>query len=342
MSFVNQFVAFFGALAVASALSGGVHAAAETSSRAKGGETKQAAKQASKPATKPAVSKSAAKANSKKLAKRRAAKQAAWELDDRVGESLVLRSTSALVLDQRSGDVLYEKNAEQVAAIASITKLMTAMVVIDGAQDLSEILTISREDVDRFKGSHSRLPVRARLTRENAILLALMSSENRAAHALGRNYPGGVPAFVEAMNKKAESLGLAQTRFVDPTGLSGNNVSTARDLASLVAAAHAYPLIREFSTKPQAYVDVGWRRPSGFSNTNQLVRSSGWDIGLSKTGYISEAGKCLVMQSWVAGRPTVIVLLDSWGRLTRIGDARRIKRWMESQNTLASAAEPRA
>ena len=339
MSLVKQLAAVFGAATVALALFGGAYAAAEKSSGpTKAGEAKPGVKQAAKPASPKAV----AKAKAKATAKRRAAKQAAWELDDRVGESLVLRSTSALVLDQRSGDVLFEKNAEQVAAIASITKLMTAMVVIDAQQDPDEPITITRADIDRFKGSHSRLPVRAKLTRGNAVLLALMSSENRAAQALARNYPGGVEAFVDAMNLKAGSLGLTQTRFVDPTGLSGNNVSTARDLAAMVAAAHAYPLIRDYSTRPQAHIDIGWRRPAGFSNTNQLVRRSGWDIGLSKTGYISEAGKCLVMQSWVAGRPTVIVLLDSWGRLTRIGDANRIKRWMENQNTLASAAEPRA
>jgi D-alanyl-D-alanine endopeptidase (penicillin-binding protein 7) len=297
-----------------------------------------------KPSSKAANGKmpQAARRKASKVASRKAAKQMAWELDDRVGESLVLRSASALVIDQRNGQVLFEKNAQQVSPIASITKLMTAMVVLDAALDLQETIEITKEDIDRFKGSHSRLPVRAKLTREHAMLLALMSSENRAAHALGRTYPGGLDAFVDAMNKKAQSLGMANSRFVDPTGLSSSNVSTARDLSTMVTAAHGYPLIRELSTTPQAYVDIGWRRPVGYSNTNALVKNSGWDIGLSKTGYISEAGKCLVMQSWVAGRPTVMVLLDSQGRLTRIGDANRVKRWLESSGTLASAAEARA
>ena len=240
-----------------------------------------------------------------------------------------LRSASALVLDQRSGEVLFEKNAAAVVPIASITKLMTAMVALDVAPDLQEVLTIGDEDVDTLKGSSSRLRVGITLTREDALLLALMSSENRAAYTLSRHYPGGRPAFVAAMNKKAAELGMAQTRFVDPTGLSSDNVSTAHDLAKMVAAAHNYPLIREFSTTNRAIVEVG-RRQLGFHNTNALVASPGWEIGLSKTGFIQEAGKCLVMQAWVTGRPVVMVLLDSNGRMTRVGDANRLKRWMEN------------
>jgi serine-type D-Ala-D-Ala endopeptidase (penicillin-binding protein 7) len=238
------------------------------------------------------------------------------------------------VLDQRSGEILYEKNATSVVPIASITKLMTAMVVLDAALDLKEIITITRDDIDTVKGSHSRLPVGARVTREHAMLMALMSSENRAAHALGRTYPGGLEAFVDAMNQKAESLDMNDSEFTDPTGLSSENVSTAHDLARMVAAAHGYPIIRELTTTSSAYVDIG-RYPVGYSNTNPLVKNRDWMIGLSKTGYISEAGKCLVMQAWVAGRPTVMVLLDSNGKLTRIADANRVKKWLEKTTTLA-------
>jgi D-alanyl-D-alanine endopeptidase (penicillin-binding protein 7) len=250
-----------------------------------------------------------------------------------------VRSAAALVLDQRTGEVLFEKNAGAVVPIASITKLMTAMVVLDAALDLGEIIPITREDIDFLKGSHSRLPVGAKVTREHALLLALMSSENRAAHALGRTYPGGETAFVEAMNRKAEALGMVNSEFHDPTGLSSGNVSTAKDLSLMVAAAHGYPVIRELTTTASAHVDIG-RYPMGYQNTNPLVKSSSWTIGLSKTGYIQEAGKCLVMQAWVAGRPTVMVLLDSNGKLTRIADANRIKKWLEKTTTLASNQPP--
>lgn len=257
------------------------------------------------------------------------------------GQSPSLRSSAALVLDQRTGEILYEKNANSVVPIASITKLMTAMVVLDAAQDLGEFITITRDDIDTLKGSHSRLPVGARVTREHTLLMALMSSENRAAHALGRSYPGGLPAFVEAMNNKADALGMTSSEFRDPTGLSSDNVSTARDLGLMVAAAHSYPLIRELTTTASAYVDVG-RYPVGYQNTNPLVKNRDWMIGLSKTGYIQEAGKCLVMQAWVAGRPTVMVLLDSNGKLTRIADANRVRKWLEKTTTLASSIAPNA
>ncbi len=234
---------------------------------------------------------------------------------------LAVRSGAALVVDQRGGGALYQKNADSVVPIASITKLMTAMVVLDGTPDLKEGVSISDEDVDYLRGSRSRLHV--------GLLLALMSSENRAAHALARHYPGGLAAFIAAMNAKARSLGMVSTRFEDPTGLTSNNVSTANDLAKMVAAAHRYPLIRELSTTPEATVEVAGR-PLEFRNTNPLVKNAAWDVGLSKTGYIHEAGKCLVMQARVADKPVVIVLLDSAGKLTRVGDANRIKRWMES------------
>jgi len=240
-----------------------------------------------------------------------------------------VRSGAALVVDLHGGGALFQKNADSVVPIASITKLMTAMVVLDSIPDLAGTVTISGDDVDYLRGSRSRLRVGAAMPRETALLLALMSSENRAAHALARHYPGGLSAFVAAMNTKARSLGMLNTRFEDPTGLTSNNVSTAHDLAKMVAAAHRYPLIREFSTTPEATVEVGGR-PTAFRNTNPLVKNAAWDVGLSKTGYIQEAGKCLVMQARVADKPVVIVLLDSVGRLTRVGDANRIKRWMES------------
>jgi len=242
---------------------------------------------------------------------------------------LALYSASALVIDQSDGHVMLEKEPDMVVPIASISKLMTAMVVLDAKPDLQEIITISDEDVDGLKGTHSRLPVGTTMTREAAMLLALMSSENRAAHALGRHYPGGLPAFVQAMNKKARALGMNTSRFEEPTGLSSNNVSTAHDLARMVAAAARYPEIRSYSTTAEARVDLNGRIRD-FHNTNALVRSDNWEIGVSKTGYISEAGRCLVMQARVADKPVVIVLLDSVGKMTRVGDANRIKRWMES------------
>lgn len=240
----------------------------------------------------------------------------------------IVRSASVLVADQSSGTVLFEKNANAVMPIASITKLMTAMVVLDAKPDMTEMLTVDKDDIDTLKGSHSRLPVGSELTREDLLRLALMASENRAAAALSRYYPGGRPGFVAAMNEKARALGLTETHYEDPTGLNSANVSSARDLARLVAVAHQYPEIREFTTTPEYEVMLG-RRPRMFHNTNRLVGSSDWNIGLSKTGYINEAGKCLVMQAWMNNRPTIIVLLDSVGRLTRIADANRIKRWME-------------
>lgn len=244
-------------------------------------------------------------------------------------DRLALYSASALVIDQVTGQSLLDKNSHEVVPIASISKLMTAMVVLDAKLDLNEVIAIGDEDVDGLKGTRSRLPVGTTMTRETAMLLALMSSENRAAHTLGRHYPGGMPAFVAAMNRKAQSLGMNSSRFEEPTGLSSNNVSTARDLARMVTAAARYPEIRSFSTTAEAKLELNGRI-SHFGNTNALVRSDNWEIGLSKTGYISEAGRCLVMQARVADKPVVIVLLDSVGKMTRVGDANRIKRWMES------------
>ena len=241
---------------------------------------------------------------------------------------LRLRSSVALVQDQRTGEFLVEKQAGAVMPIASITKLMTAMVVLDAGLDLHEPIVITPEDVDMLRHSRSRLPVHTQLTRGEAMMLALMASENRAAHALGRTYPGGLQVFVAAMNTKAAALGLSESRFEDPAGLSGGNVASARDLAKLVNAAHHYPQIRDFSTRDEATIYSG-RRSLAFINTNALVRGHRWNIGLSKTGYIEEAGKCLVMQARLGERPLLIVLLDSWGKYTRLGDAQRIKQWLE-------------
>ncbi len=247
---------------------------------------------------------------------------------------LVLHSAFALVEDQRTGELLVQKNPHAVVPIASITKLMTAMVTLDAQLDLRETIVVQREDIDTLRHSHSRLPVGTRLTRQEALLLALMSSENRAAHALGRTYPGGQGAFVAAMNAKAKTLGLTATRFTEPTGLSGGNISSAQDLARMVNAAYSYQLIREFTTCEEAVIQSG-RRPLTFHNTNRLVKSPRWQIGLSKTGFIDEAGRCLVMQAEVARRPVLIILLDAQGKMTRFGDANRIKQWME-RTALAS------
>jgi D-alanyl-D-alanine endopeptidase (penicillin-binding protein 7) len=264
------------------------------------------------------------------------ARRAAVSDDDGSGTIDNIKSSAVAVIDQSTGNVLYEKNASAVVPIASITKLMTAMVALDVQPSLAETLTIGEADVDTIKGTHSRLTVGTQLSREEMLRLALMSSENRAASALSRHYPGGRDAFVSAMNAKARMLGLTETHFADATGLTPENVSSARDLVKLVNAAHQYPLIREFSTSEEYQVAIRGR-PQMFRNTNALVRNEGWNIGLSKTGYISEAGKCLVMQVWLDNKPTIIVLLDSWGKFTRIGDANRIKRWIES---LASSRTP--
>jgi D-alanyl-D-alanine endopeptidase (penicillin-binding protein 7) len=241
-----------------------------------------------------------------------------------------LRSSTALVLDAQTGEVVIDKNSDAVVPIASITKLMTAMVILDRGLDLEQRIVLSRQDVDAIKGTRSRLRPGSSLTRDELLLLALMASENRAAAALGRTYPGGIPAFVAAMNAKAAQVGMTDTHFVEPTGLSPANVSSARDLAKLVRAAHSYPLIREYSTREKARVRA-FGRPLDFRNTNGLVRSSYWDIDLSKTGYISEAGRCLVMHVRLASKELIVVLLDSWGKQSRIGDANRIRKWLEKQ-----------
>lgn len=300
-------------------------------------------KQAVKPATKSAKSSSGKKKTANRTTtKKKVAQKSANPVRHVVVSDdpahLAIQSSAALVLDQTTGKALVEKQPDAVLPIASISKLMTAMVVLDAGLDLNEIISISHDDIDDLKGTRSRLPVGTTMTRETAMLLALMSSENRAANALGRHYPGGLPAFVAAMNRKARSLGMFDSRFEEPTGLSSNNVSTAHDLARMVTAAARYPEIRMFSTTAEAKVELNGRIQN-FGNTNALVRSENWQIGVSKTGYISEAGRCLVMQAWVADKPVVIVLLDSQGKMTRVGDANRIKRWMESAS-LTKGARP--
>lgn len=243
---------------------------------------------------------------------------------------LNLRSHSVLVMDAQHGHILFNKNADNVMPIASITKLMTAIVVLDAKLPLDEEIVIEAADIDVLKNTRSRLRVGGSLTRQEMLRLALMSSENRAAAALGRTYPGGINAFVAAMNLKAFELGMGNSYFVDSTGLNSANVSTARDLAKMVSAAHDYDVIREFSTTAAhavAFADED--RSMQFVNSNRLVSSGSWDIDLSKTGFLSEAGRCLVMRANITGKAIIIVLLDSWGKNSRIGDANRIKKWME-------------
>jgi D-alanyl-D-alanine endopeptidase (penicillin-binding protein 7) len=244
---------------------------------------------------------------------------------------LKLASSNVLVLDANAGHPIYAKAADAVTPIASVTKLMTAMVVIDAAQPLDETVPIEVADLDLLRGSHSRLRLGIELPRREMLRLALMASENRAASSLARHYPGGFEACIAAMNKKAQELGMVHTHFSDATGLSSENVSTANELALMVKAAAAYPMIRDATTTSSHYVEV---QPTGallgFNNTNALVRGGEWDIQVSKTGFIREAGKCLVMLATIASRPIVIVLLDSYGKLTRIGDANRVKYWLET------------
>ena len=273
-----------------------------------------------------------------------------WQDND-----LDLKSAAALVVDQKSGEALYAKNVEVATPIASITKLMTAMVALDARLPLDEEIVISADDMDRLKGTGSRLALGTRLTREELLHLAHSASENRAAAALSRAYPGGRDAFIAAMNRKAREIGMKQAHFVDGTGLNSDNRATASDLVRMVDAAYQYPLIRQISSAGSYDVSVPGRkvvrvkekgkvrrvarsvtRQVAFHNTNSLTRSQDWDIGVSKTGYINEAGRCLVMQASIAERKVIIVLLDSWGKWSRIGDAQRIKKWLEKDNQVAS------
>ena len=239
-----------------------------------------------------------------------------------------LKSMSVLILDQEHASVLYSRNSDVAAPIASITKLMTALVVLDAKQPLNEPIQITADDRDLPKASFSRLPIGTTLTRGDLMHLALMASENRAAHALGSSYPGGMPAMVSAMNAKAAALGMTNAHFVDPTGLSSLNVASPEDLARLVIAAAKNPTIREYSTDPSYTVRVH-RHLVEFHNTDNLVKNPSWNIIVQKTGFINEAGKCLVMNAVIDNRSVIIVLLDSFGRYTRVADAKRIKTWME-------------
>ena len=244
-------------------------------------------------------------------------------------DSLDLKSSVALVIDQDTREVLFSKNDHAVLPIASLTKLMTGVIISGAKLPLDEVITVTQDDVDTEKGSRSRLKVGTTLTRGELLHLALMSSENRAAHALGRTYPGGLATFVSLMNAKAKMLGMNDTSYVEPTGLSSRNQSSAQDLATLVNAAHGDPMLRELSTSTGYQVAVG-SRTLQYNNTNRLVKNPEWDIGLQKTGYISEAGQCLVMQTKIAGRKLIMVFLDSAGKLSRLGDAERVRRWVES------------
>jgi len=242
---------------------------------------------------------------------------------------LDLKSSVAYVIDQDTQEVLLSKNDQAVLPIASITKLMTGVIISEAKLPMDESITITQDDVDTEKGSSSRLRVGSTLTRGELLHLALMASENRAAHALGRTYPGGMSAFVGLMNAKAAQLGMRDTRYIEPTGLSSKNQSSAKDLATLVASAYHDATLRELSTSPSYKVEVG-NRTLQYNTTNRLVKNPNWEIGLQKTGYISEAGQCLVMQAKVSGRKLIMVFLDSAGKLSRIGDAERVRKWVET------------
>jgi serine-type D-Ala-D-Ala endopeptidase (penicillin-binding protein 7) len=256
-----------------------------------------------------------------------------------VQDQLDLKSSVALVVDQETREVLFSKNDSAVLPIASLTKLMTGLLVSEAKLPMDEMITITQEDVDTEKHSGSRLRVGTMLPRSELLHLALMSSENRAAHALGRTYPGGLDAFVAQMNAKAKMLGMKDTRYVEPTGLSSQNQSSAHDLATLVGTAYQDPVLREYTTSPGYQVAIG-NRTLQFNNTNRLVKSPLWEIGLQKTGYITEAGQCLVMQAKIAGRKLIMVFLDSAGKLSRIADAERVRRWVESNPGLSTPAAP--
>lgn len=251
-----------------------------------------------------------------------------------------VQSNIALIVDEQTQQVIYNKHADLVAPIASITKLMTAMVILDARLPMDEVVSVATDDLDTLKRTHSRLRIGMTFTRSEMLQMALMASENRAASALARSYPGGMVAAIAAMNAKAAQLGMNSTKFFDPTGLNSDNVSTAQDLVKMVAATRAYPLIHQYTTTASASMDGWGGRELRFHNTNPLVKNASWNIGVSKTGFINEAGRCLVMQATINQRPVIIVLLDSWGKRTRIGDANRIKKWMESSNAVGRAPRP--
>ena len=241
-----------------------------------------------------------------------------------------VRSAKAIVVNQKTGEVIYEKSAGSVSSIASLTKLMTAMVILDSGVNLDQEIKITKADIDRIKRTGSRIPIGSKLTRYELLEFALMASDNRAASALSRSYPTGRQGLVDAMNVKAKKLGMFSTNFRDPTWLHKGNTSTAIDLVKMAQAAYQYPLIRKMTTEPQGEINYGKRNYKiGFVNTNRLVRKGIWDIGLSKTGFIRESGRCLIMQAIVNNEPVIMVFLNSYGKLTRFADAKRVKKWME-------------
>lgn len=340
MKIRNTVLAVLSVFALASVAAGSAHAAAQRSSAKKAPVAKVATKKVSVAKASPAKAGKLAKSRSNgRLVAVKGHHHAAAPVMSRALPAVtaevdhdgnpLLHSAAFMIADQATGNVILEKNSDAVLPIASITKLMTAMVVLDARLGLGDLITIAHEDVDTLRGSSSHVPVGTELSREDMLRLALMSSENRASAALARTYPGGTHAFITAMNRKAASLGLRDTRFSDSTGLNSANVSSARDLVKMVSAASRYPLIREFSTTANYVVYLNGR-PRQFNNTNALVSSPDWQIGVSKTGFINESGKCLVMQAWLLNKPMIIVLLDSFGRFTRVADAQRVKRWLES------------
>ncbi len=324
-SALKQIARGWGTLWLSMCLAGGLHAAEPAKSTAT-----PAAKKASATAQR---SKAKAKAPVKARVDARPSFGKVAGLHE-VSDELSLKSSVALVVDQETQEVLLSKNDSAVLPIASITKLMTGLLINEAQLPLDEMITITQDDVDTEKGSRSRLQVGASLARGELLHLALMASENRAAHALGRTYPGGLHRFVELMNQKAKDIGMTDTRFVEPTGLSSKNQSSAKDLVTLVQTAYREPLLRDLSTSDSHVVDVG-RHSLKYKTTNRLINNPSWDIGLQKTGYISEAGQCLVMQTKIAGRKLIMVFLDSAGKLSRIADAERVRRWVEAKHRLS-------
>jgi D-alanyl-D-alanine endopeptidase (penicillin-binding protein 7) len=299
----------------------------------------QATQKKSVSAQQPAPKKPVAK---KPSTKKFASAPAGQSIGSRLGlrsefTEIALNSSAVIVVDQASGDVLLEKNPDVALPIASITKVMTAILILDAGLPLQEVITITKQDASLQKYNGSRLNVGARFTRDQLLHLALMSSDNRAAHALGRTYPGGMSAFVKAMNDKAQELEMSHSQFVEPTGLSSENQSTPRDLSRLVNAAHEYPLIRAYSTSARAIVHVG-KQAQEFRNTNALARTGEWDLGLSKTGFIRDAGRCLVMQATIDDQDVIIVMLDAEASAKRLRDAERIRQWIETERKIQELA----
>ena len=246
-----------------------------------------------------------------------------------------VRSPIAMIVNQNNGEVIYQKNAYSVGSIASLTKLMSAMVILDSKIDLNKKIKISKQDVDRLKGTGSRIPIGTLISGYDLLKISLMSSDNRAASALSRAYPSGKKGFIKAMNIKALKLGMHNSKFADPTGLNKRNKSTARDLVRMVEAAYQYPLIRKITTTPQEAFKIGKRKNEiGYVNTNRLVRKGTWDIGLSKTGFTRDAGRCLVMQATINNEPVIMIFLNSYGTLTRFADAQRVKKWIKKESIM--------